>query len=93
MKKKVPDIAASVKKQWPDLKLRVAFAPYRDYEDFDRDDQETCDFTNDFSGSQSAFVKALSGISAGRSLALFMVPFRLSISISVKACPCCLPKF
>ncbi|KAG0605400.1 hypothetical protein M758_9G056100 [Ceratodon purpureus] len=65
VKKKVPDIAASVKKQWPDLKLRVAFAPYRDYEDFDRDDQETCDFTNDFSGSQSAFVKALSGISAG----------------------------
>lgn len=72
VKKKITDIATSVKKQWPAFKLRVAFAPYREY----RDNQETsCDFTNDFSGSQSTFVKALSRISAGRSLALFMAHF------------------
>lgn len=65
VKEKMPDIAAHVKQQWPDLKLRVAFAPYRDYEDFDRDNRETCDFTDSFTGPQSTFVKALSRISAG----------------------------
>ena len=48
VKKKITDIATSVKKQWPAFKLRVAFAPYREYEDFDRDNQETCDVTNNF---------------------------------------------
>lgn len=65
VKEKAPSIAAGVKKGWPQLKLRVAFAPYRDYEDADLDDAEVCDFTDDFTGADSVFVQALSRVCAG----------------------------
>jgi hypothetical protein len=64
VKEKAPSIAAGVKKAWPKLKLRVAFVPYRDYEDSARDKSEMCDFTNDFSGRDSVFVQALSKVHA-----------------------------
>ncbi|CAM6099572.1 unnamed protein product [Calypogeia fissa] len=64
VKEKAPSIAAGVKKAWPKLKLRVAFVPYRDYEDSARDKSEMCDFTNDFSGRDSVFVQALSRVHA-----------------------------
>jgi hypothetical protein len=44
--------------------MRVAFAPYRDYEDTVKDDDEACDFTSSFTGADSTFVRALSRVRA-----------------------------
>jgi hypothetical protein len=64
IKDTVANMAAGIKEQYPECKLRVAFAPYRDYEDTVKDDDEACDFTSSFTGPDSAFVRALSKIRA-----------------------------
>jgi hypothetical protein len=57
-------MASGIKVQYPECKLRVAFAPYRDYEDTVKDDDEACDFTSSFTGADSTFVRALSRVRA-----------------------------
>ena len=57
-------MAAGIKEQYPECKMRVAFAPYRDYEDTVKDDDEACDFTTSFTGPDSTFVRALSRVRA-----------------------------
>lgn len=60
----VPQIATRVKAAFPKLKLRVAFVPYRDYAEHDRDDKDKCDFTDDFEGPRSKFVTAVGKVEA-----------------------------
>lgn len=60
----VPQIATRVKAAFPKLKLRVAFVPYRDYAEHDRDDKEKCDFTVSFEGPKSTFVMAVEKVEA-----------------------------
>jgi hypothetical protein len=64
IKTTVTTMAAGIMESYPECKLRVAFVPYRDYEDADQDDRELCDFTTSFSGSSSVFIKALSRVEA-----------------------------
>ena len=62
IKNTVTSMASGILEIYPQCKLRVAFAPYRDYENIDQDDSEACDFTTDFVGPNSAFAKALSRV-------------------------------
>jgi hypothetical protein len=64
IKDTVANMAAGIKVQYPECKMRVAFAPYRDYEDTVKDDDEACDFTTSFTGPDSTFIRALSRVRA-----------------------------
>lgn len=64
IKSTVTTMAAGLTATYPECKLRVAFVPYRDYEDVVQDDMEVCDFTTSFSGSDSVFSQALSRVCA-----------------------------
>lgn len=58
VKEQIKEMAAGVEQAYPDVKLRVAFVAYRDYED----DlvTERCEFTDQF----STFIQALSKVDA-----------------------------
>ncbi len=58
VKEQIKEMAAGVEKAYPDVKLRVAFVAYRDYEDDFV--TETCEFTYHL----STFIKALSELHA-----------------------------
>lgn len=60
------NVATELKKQCPQCTLRVAFAPYRDYNHYDHSkyDAEPCDFTNSFKGDESFFARALTRLGA-----------------------------
>lgn len=60
IKSTVTSMAAGLMASYPECKLRVAFVPYRDYEDMEQDDMEVCDFTASFSGPDSVFSQSLS---------------------------------
>lgn len=62
IKHKVMSIAEGIGAEYPECKLRVAFAQYRDYDD--TEDCASCDFTRSFQGSGSTFVTALSRVRA-----------------------------
>ncbi|XP_024402664.1 uncharacterized protein [Physcomitrium patens] len=64
IKTTVTTMASGIMQSYPDCKLRVAFVPYRDYEDTAQDDREMLDFTTSFSGLESVFVQALSRVRA-----------------------------
>lgn len=64
IKTTVISMAEGIMQSYPDCKLRVAFVPYRDYENVSQDDGEMCDFTTSFSGPGSEFVQALSRVRA-----------------------------
>lgn len=64
IKTTVATMAAGITESYPECQLRVAFVPYRDYEDAEQDDREICDFTTSFSGPGSVFNKALSRVEA-----------------------------
>ncbi|KAG0555935.1 hypothetical protein KC19_11G014000 [Ceratodon purpureus] len=62
IKSTVSTMASGIMQSYPECKLRVAFVPYRDYEDSDLDDSELCDFTTSFSGPNNVFTTALSKV-------------------------------
>lgn len=64
IKTTVHSMAIGIMASYPQCKLRVAFVPYRDYEDSEQDDTEVCDFTTSFSGPESDFSLALSRVHA-----------------------------
>jgi hypothetical protein len=64
VKDKVAAMASGINAAYPECSLRVSFVLYRDYDDPNTDSDKGCNFTTDFSGKSSTFIRALSAVRA-----------------------------